>query len=132
MANHYNKQFQQSYEQGIVSLYGEILVGASGVITSSACKGFTIVKTATEVGRYTVTLNGKYSALKMCSVVTVGPADAALTSASGIISSVRNNAVSTAATFDIQMSSNVDLADAEATSGVILKIAIVLKNSSAF
>jgi hypothetical protein len=129
MSNRRFKQFQLSLESQIVSLFGEVTIGASGAIDSQSCKGFSVAKTDSETGRYTVTLQDKYKELKMCNVVSVGPADAALTDASGILASLRNVAVDSAATFDVQMSSNVDLADANPSSGIVLKFQIVLKNS---
>ncbi len=129
MANRLFNQFQQSLESGIVNLYGSMTIGTSGAIDSSSTKGFTIAKTSGETGRYTVTLNDKYNELKICNVVCVGPADAALTDASGIIVSLRNDAVASAKTFDIQFSRNTTLADTNPTSGIIVKIEIVLKNS---
>jgi hypothetical protein len=130
MANRRYKQFQGTLESGIVKLYGSVTVGSSGAISSSSVKGFTIAKTAGETGRYTVTLNDKYNALKHVSVIVVGPADAALTDASGIIASLRNDAVATSKTFDIQFSRNTTLADTEITSGNKFLFEITLKNSA--
>ena len=130
MANKRFKQFPLTLESNIVKLYGEMTIGATGAISSSSTKGFSIAKTAAETGRYTVTLQDAYPSLKNVSVVSVGPADAALTSASGIISSVRNEAVSSSKTFDIQFSSNVDLADANPSSGIRVLVEITLKNSA--
>jgi len=130
MANRLFNQFNYTLESGIVNLFGSVTIGTSGAIDASSCKGFSIVKTGGETGRYTVTLNDKYSELKICNVVSVGPADAALTDASGIIVSLRNIAVDSAKTFDIQFSRNTTLADTNPTSGIIFKIQIVLKNSS--
>lgn len=107
-----------------------MVIGSSGAISSSDCKGFSIAKTSGETGRYTVTLNDKYNELKSVQVSSIGPADTALTDASGIIASLRNDAVSSAKTFDIQFSSNVNLADANPTSGIKVLIEITLKNSA--
>ena len=130
MPNRRFKQFKWSLESNIVKLYGEMVIGASGAVSSSDCKGFSIAKTAGETGRYTVLLNDKYNKLKSVNVNSIGPADAALTDASGIISSLRNDAVSSSKSFDIQFSSNVDLADANPSSGVKVLIEITLKNSA--
>jgi len=130
MANRLFKSPTYTLEQSIVKLYGSVTIGSTGAISSSSTYGFSIAKTSGETGRYTVTLNDKYYALKHVGVVVVGPADAALTDASGIIASVRNDAVASAKTFDIQFSSNVNLADANPTSGNKFLIEITLKNSS--
>lgn len=130
MANRRFKQFQGSLESGLVKLFGKATFGSSGAVSSSTCQGFSIAKTGSETGRYTVTLNDKYSELKGCHVTLVGPADAALTDASGVISSIRNDAVSSSKTFDIQFSSNVNLADADPSSGNKMYLEITLKNSS--
>ena len=130
MANRRYKQFAGYLETGIVELFGSITIGASGAITASSLKGFSVVKTAAKTGRYTITLEDVYSSLKMCNVSQVGAADAARTSTSGIVVSLRNDAVSTAKTFDVQFSSNTNLADADVTSGVVVRFQIVLKNSS--
>ena len=107
-----------------------MVIGASGAVSSSDCKGFSIAKTSGETGRYTVTLNDKYNKLKSVNVNSIGPADAALTDASGIIASLRNDAVSSSKSFDIQFSSNVDLADANPSDGIKVLIEITLKNSA--
>jgi hypothetical protein len=130
MANRRFKQFPLSLESNIVKLYGSMVIGSSGAISSSDCKGFSIAKTSGETGRYTVTLNDKYNELKSVQVSSIGPADAALTDASGIIASLRNDAVSSSKSFDIQFSSNVDLADANPSSGIKVLIEITLKNSA--
>lgn len=116
-------------ESNIVKLYGEFTVGASGAISSSSCQGFSVALTDSEAGRYTVTLNDAYYSLKGCSVTLVGPADAALTDAGGVISFIRNDDVNGAKTFDLQFASNVDLADADVQSGAKVLLEITLKNS---
>jgi len=131
MANRRFKQLSNfTLETAIVKLYGEFTIGSSGAVSSSQAQGFSIAKTATETGRYTLTLNDSYYALKGCQVSIVGPADAALTDASGIVASLRNDAVASSKTLDIQFSSNVDLADADPSSGIRVLVEITLKNSS--
>lgn len=130
MANRRFKQFQGTLETNIVKLYGEVTVGAAGAVSSSSCQGFSIALTAAEAGRYTVTLNDAYYAIKGCAITLVGPTDAALTDAGGVISFIRNDDVNGAKTFDIQFASNVDLADADVQSGAKFLMEITLKNSS--
>lgn len=129
-----NRRFKQVssllLESAIVKLYGEMTIGSAGAISSSQCQGFSIALTDSEAGRYTVTLNDSYYAMKGCQISLVGPADAAITSAGGIISFVRNDDVNGAKTFDIQFASNVDLVDADLESGIRVLMEITLKNSS--
>lgn len=131
MANRLFNQFANTLESGVVKLFGTMTIGASGAITASSCKGFSVVKTAATTGRYTITLNDKYNSLKAIDIRSQGPADAALTSTSGIIASIRNVAVSsTIPILQVQFSSNTNLADADPTSGIVVYFEITLKNSS--
>lgn len=132
MANRLFKQFQMTLEQGVVKLYGSVTTSTSGTVASTACKGFSVAKTAGEVGRYTVTLSDYYIGLLSCGVIVVGAADAAYTTGKGLIPFLRNVAVSTAAkTFDIQFASDAS-ADAELIDGASFKVEISLKNSQAY
>lgn len=130
MANRLYKQFQGTLETGIVKLYGEMTIGSAGAISSSSTQGFSIALTDSEAGRYTITLNDAYYAIKGCQVTIVGPTDAALTDAGGVISFIRNDDVNGAKTFDLQFASNVNLADADVQSGAKVLMEITLKNSS--
>ncbi len=133
MADRYFKQFQQTLETGLVTLYGSLTTSTSGTVASTACVGFTIAKTSAEVGRYTVTLSDYYyGGLKHCSVTLVGSTDAAYTSAKGIVPFLRNISVdSSHKTFDIQWAdADGSAADAELEDGAAFNLMIVLKNSS--
>lgn len=131
MANRYFKQFQKTLESEICALYGSFVTSTSGTVSSSSAKGFTIAKTATEVGRYTVTLQDKYAELKVVNAVIVGATDAAYTTGKGFSFYLRNVAVGTTGTFDIQfVETAVAYADTELADAAAVRIEIVLKNSS--
>lgn len=134
MANRYFQQFQGTLEHGIVKLFGVVTTGTSGAIDSSDCKGFTVVKTAAEAGRYTVTLNDNYFSLRNCTVTLVGSSDAAYTASKGIVPFLRNVSVSNSSkTFDVQFSTAVaSPADAEIENGAAFYLEITVKNSSAY
>lgn len=66
-------------EAGLTRLYGKVVTGTSGAIVSQECDGFTLVKTASKTGRYTVNLSKKYLALRQCNVTIQGQDDTAYT-----------------------------------------------------
>lgn len=49
-------------ERGLVALYGRVVFGSSGAVSTSDCKGFTVTKPS-GVGLYRATLNEKYQRL---------------------------------------------------------------------
>jgi hypothetical protein len=133
MANRLFKQFQGTLEAGVVQLMGSVTTSTSGTIASTSCKGFSVAKTGSEVGRYTVTLADYYSGLLAVSVTLVGAADAAYTTAKGSVSFLRNVSVSSSAkTFDIQFARSDTTADAEVLDAAVFYIQITLKNTSAY
>jgi hypothetical protein len=133
MANRLYKQFQGTLEAGVVMLYGSVVTSTSGTIASKTGKGFTITKTASETGRYTITLADKYTSLLSVRVSVVGAADAAYTGSKGLMSFLRNVDVSSAGTFDVQFTTVVATpADAELPDAASFLIEVTLKNSSAY
>src|SRR5687767_3421468 len=126
MANRLMKQFTGTLEAGVVKLYGSVTTTTSGTIGSTSCKGFSVAKTATETGRYTVTLQDSYVNLLACNIVVVGSADAAYTTTAGLTPYLRNVSVTTAKTFNIQFA-DVALADGELADGAKFHIEITLK-----
>lgn len=125
---------QGSLTQGIVKLYGRVVLGATGAIsttTPAQADGFAIIKTAAEAGRYSVTLNDPYRAVVGVSCIIVGAADAAYTTANGLWNGlIRNKAVSTTRTFDIQFQRTDTGADAEIEDNLTFYIEITLANST--
>ena len=116
---------------GIQRLFGNFTTSTSGTVSASSCDGFSVAKTGSEAGRYTVTLQDGYTALYGANVSVISAqADTAYTTAKGLNSFIRNVDVVTAKTFDIQFSRTDTAADAELEDGAKVLIEIVLKNSS--
>lgn len=133
MANRYYKQFQGTLEAGVVKLYGSVTTTTSGTVGSTACKGFSVAKTAGEAGRYTVTLADPYIGLLSVHAVLVGTTDAAYTSGKGLVTFLRNVSVSTTGrTFDLQFANPIDETDAEVENAAKFLLEITLKNSQAY
>jgi len=134
MANRLFKRDAGTLEAGIVKLYGSVVTSTSGTVASTSCKGFTVAKTASEAGRYTVTLTDTYTAFKGCHVTLVGAADAAFTTAKGLVPIVRNVSVADSTpTFDVQfVDADGSAADAEVPDGAEFYLEITLKNSGAY
>lgn len=134
MANRTFSKDASTLEKGVVKLFGHVVTTTSGTVGSSSCKGFSIAKTATETGRYTVTLDDYYFGLLACGVAVVGSADTVYTSAKGLTSFLRNVAIdSSHKTFDVQFCDRQTApADAELESAAEFYIEITLKNSSVY
>lgn len=132
MANKLFKGDVKCYESGVIKLYGNFTTSTSGTISAQSCKGFSVAKTGSETGRYTVTLDDTYTALLGVGVNVVGSSDAAYTSTKGLINYLRNVSVADSTpTFDIQFV-QVSIADAELLDAAKVYIEITLKNSTAF
>lgn len=133
MADRSFKQFQGTLEAGVVKLYGQFTIGAAGAITASSGKGFSIVKTATKTGRYTITLQDKYNALLAYSVQVEGPADAAY-GTGGVVTFIRGTAVGAAVPLlYVQLASAAaGPVDTDAPTGTKVYIELTLKNSTAY
>lgn len=134
MANRLLKPLAGCLEAGVVKLYGSFVTSTSGTVASSSCKGFTIAKTGSETGRYTVTLSDTYKALLAVNVAIVGATDAAYTSAKGLTWILRNVSVADSTpTFQIQFNDpDGSPADAELEDSTSVYIEITLKNSDAY
>lgn len=130
------KPFKGVVEAGVVKMYGKLVTTTSGTVdtTNTACKGFTIAKTAGETGRYTVTLAKGYARLLAVGVAIAGAADAAYTSAKGLTWLLRNVSVNDSTpTFDIQFNDpDGSPADAELEDGTSVYLEITLKDTSAY
>ena len=133
MANQLLYGLQGVREAGIVKLYGSFVTSTSGAVASSDCKGFTVAKTGTETGRYTVTLGQKYTKLRAASVMIEGSADTAYTTAKGVTAILRGVDVTTNGVLYIQfVDSDGSAADAELEDGAKVYIELTLKNTSAY
>jgi hypothetical protein len=134
MANRLFKQFQGTLEAGVIKLYGSVTTSTSGTVSSSTGKGLTITKTSAETGRYTVTLDDKYTSLLAVSVTVQGAADAAYGTGKGLVSFVRGvDVAGTTPLFYIQFcDADGSPADAELEDGAKFYLEVTLKNSSAY
>ena len=136
MANRYLKDQVRTLEGGPVKLFGHVVTSTSGAIdtSSTSCKGFSVAKTGSETGRYTITLEDNYNALLGVSVAVVGADDTAYTASKGLPWFLRN--VDVGDSFDIQFavqdSADESMDDAELEDGAEFYIEITLKNSSAW
>jgi len=127
MANRSFKDGAKAIEAGLVSLYGRIVVGASGAITSQDCRGFSAALNASP-GVYDVTLDDSYPALRMLNVNVID----AVAAGEGKIAQVISEAVSTAdnGILSFTVVATDDGLAADVASGGIILIEIILKNSS--
>jgi hypothetical protein len=115
---------------GVISLFGNF-TSNGGTAGSVSCDGFTIAKTGSTVGRYTVTLDGQVTELLGASTTVIAAHDTnAIATASGVVSAVRANTVATDGKFNLQFISNVDQADADVTTSSKVLIRIDLKLST--
>lgn len=125
-----------STRKGIVLLFGKVVLGASGAISSQTgakLAGFTVEKTATKTGRYTLTLDKNYNELLYGHVTVVGADDAAYTTAAGIDCIIRDVDTGGGAgdgTFELQLTRSDTSADAEAINSAELRIFIAVCDSS--
>ena len=132
MANRYFKGECKTLEGGVIKLYGKFVTTTSGTIGSQSCKGFSVAKTGSEAGRYTVSLEDQYMALLMVNAIVVGAADTAYTTTKGLIPLLRNVDVTDSTPgFDLQFVQS-SLADAELLDAAEVYIEITLKNTSAY
>lgn len=132
MANRLLKPLKGCLEAGVVKLFGSVTTSTSGTIASQACKGFSVAKTATKTGRYTVTLADKYNGLLACAVVVQGADDAQVASAKGVQAMLRAVDM-TNGVFKVQfLDRQTQPADAELEDGAIFRLEITLKDSTAY
>ncbi len=134
MANRLLKPFKGCLEAGVVKLYGKLDTTTSGTVdtTNTSCKGFTIAKTGSEAGRYTVTLADKYAKLLAVSAVVESSADTAYTTAKGVVPILRGVNMTTGVFYLQFVDADGSAADAELEDGANVYIEITLKDSSAY
>jgi hypothetical protein len=133
MASTNLQHFAGSKTNGAVALFGTMTTSTSGTVSTSSVEGFTITKTATKTGRYTITLGQNYNKLLFANAVIVGPDDTAMTDAKGTQFVIRDNDVGAGAndgTFELQFIDSDSGADAELQDAAIIMITIWVKNSS--
>lgn len=110
---------------------GTVVLGAGGAIasqTGAKDAGFTVAKTATEVGRYTVTFDEKLADIVLLGAYVIGAADAAYTNTAGGSGPIfLRNRNAAARTIDVQFTRNDTSADAEITDNFSFQLAFALK-----
>lgn len=62
MSSHFFNQFQGTLEKGVVTLYGKLVVGSTGAVTSGTGKGITNITKESGNGTYTILLDDVYHA----------------------------------------------------------------------
>ena len=122
---------------GMVVIAESVLLGSSGAIATNGQRegakhtGFTISKTGSETGRYTITFERKYKALLYGHAVVVGADDAAYTATAGVVCILRDDDIATDGTIEVQMlGGDGNLADANPINDATLKLFLVLKDTS--
>lgn len=110
-------------------LTGIVTLGASGAISSAAdCKGFTVAKTGSETGRYTITLGKGYRTIRNVIGSLEISADAAPVSGKGTVCLLRGVSASGKQAFlqvAIPPLAATVGADAEAEDNAILRITVI-------
>ena len=123
MANRFLQQFMHSFEHKPVKIFGSILVGGSGAVTSFTGNGVTSVTKESGAGTYTILLNDAYSAFLGVNVV-----HEVATAEELVIQLISHNVAAASKTVVIGCSTSGTLANP--ASGTILYFEITLRNSS--
>jgi len=132
MADFFLRQMKGTAIPGLMCVGGRFTTSTSGAISGTAdVWGCTVTKTASETGRYTVTLPRPSQKLLMADVCLVGPDDAALTTTKGLIPVVRDDDIATDGTVEIQfVTSNSGNADTEVQDGALVRFMLWLVDTS--
>lgn len=111
-------------------LTGVVTLGANGAVASQDCEGFTVAQTASEDGRFTITLAEPYTSIEYCHGVLEITADAAPVQAKGLVACLRGVSASGQVAylqFVITPTAAAAGADADAQDSAVLRIMIVAK-----
>ena len=127
MADRNFYQSHQSLEINCVTLWANILIGASGAVTSSSGLGIASVVKEPNPGHYIIKLTDSYNKL-MWAGITVENTNGG----SPTISRVHSSNVSNSAnpTVEIQLLDPAAGSNVDATNGDVLLVKIELRNSS--
>lgn len=117
-------------ERGVVELFGEIAIGATGAPTLSRGKGISSV-TRNSAGQYAILLEDTYQRLLQCGTSVLHSTDSDPNSV-GVLGRINSETVSNSSTptvtiqfFDVATGADVDPAN-----GAIVYVNIVLGNST--
>ncbi len=123
----------QSLSPGDRVICLEFTTTTNGTINASLTKatGAVITKTAAKTGRYTIQCGSAldkntYAHIVQVLTTIVGPADAAFTTAKGLVSAIRNDALATNGTIDVQFVRPDTYADAELQDGARVFVTIIV------
>lgn len=106
---------------GLKAAFFDVTTTTSGTIdttNSAGSWGGAIAKTATETGRYTITLGRAVTALAGAVVTLVGPDDTAITDAKGTQYVLRDDDLSSDGTIEVQFIDSDSAADTEVQDGM--------------
>lgn len=117
-----------SLTRNVVKLFGKVVTSTGGAISSQSCDGFSVALTDSEAGRYTISLEDTYADFGGCLVTLEEADDAAVTTAEGIQTCVRNVDVTAADTpqFYVQFLRSDTAADADIADGLTFYLEITL------
>lgn len=124
MANHIFENVSYSLEANVVRLYGKFTVGAANAITINRGKGIASIS-RTAAGKVTITLSEVYASLLNVSVIKSNASAAA----EALLPSVVSEDVASAKTVVVGFSNAAVPAFTDLTSGDVVFVEIVLKNS---
>jgi len=133
MANKYSNQFSATLERAVVTLSGQVSIGASGAVTAGTLKGgglSTFVKEST-AGQYSITLSDKWARLisiKISPVLASGASGIAAVEILETPASLQTDFVADS-TFKIQCYDYAGSA-VNPASGTMLLLEIVVRNTS--
>lgn len=130
MADRMFREGAKTLDIDLVTLYASATIGASGAVASSSAgtNGVTTVA-RTSAGKYTITLDDKYTGFRWADVKvlagTLGDPNTA-----GILATLFSQDVASAKTVVFQFQNVTDGAAADPADGAVLYFKIDLKNSS--
>lgn len=119
-----------SLRRGRITLHGTMVMGAGGAISTNVDRrssGFTVTKTGSEAGRYTITFDDiGYTWLGYVGNIMLAD-DAAATDAKGyFLGAYRDNDLATDGTIEIQAQDPDSMADAELQDSVTVNLTFFL------
>lgn len=125
-----------SVQRGVVPLFSRVVLGSSGAVSSqdgAKLAGFTVTKTASKTGRYTITLDKNYARLLWADVRIIAADDTAYTTAKGADVLIRDDDVGRGAgdgTFELQFCRSDTEADAEVEDSRDLLFMVVVRDAN--
>lgn len=119
-----------SLEARVCEVYVNLVVGASGAVTSGTGKGVVSVVKESAAGQYTITLQDRYTSLLSASMALLHSTDSDPTTV-GVHMRLNSEAVSAATpTVVLQCFAGDDGADANPASGARILVCLKMKNST--